>query len=258
MEPRRGQAPALDPSASDRAAVTLSPRVRSVLYAAAIAIAVAPILVGALGLVPTYRDQGRFLIYYAPFICFISMAYVLYVRDSLARTMFAHLLRPALVTGEERRFSRARVRRLLINTRRLGLMLLPLLLFLGSIACIAEYTSVFAASLHEAADGGRPLFALSHDRVGSVRPLLTTPHSATRPSPALLIVPDTAADRHHLLETTPIEQIPYFTALSCLYIGAFLGPLLAVLLMGVREYAKDALELTERDIVLGRILLDSE
>lgn len=258
MEPRRDQPSELDPGVGGRAAVTLSPRLRSALYAAAIVIAVAPVLVGVLGLVPTYRDQGRFLIYYAPFVCFISMAYVLYVRDSLARTMFAHLLRPALVSGEERRFSRARVRRLLINVRRLGLMLLPLLLFLGSIACIAEYTSVFATSLREAAASGRPSFASSAEEVGSIRPLPNVPHSAAGNGPAALLVPDSAAVRRHLLEATSIEQIPYFTALSFLYIGAFLGPLLAVLLMGVREYAKDALELTERDMVLGRILVDSE
>ena len=61
-----------------------------------------------------------------------------------------------------------------------------------------------------------------------------------------------------LLEVTAASDIPYFTQLTLLYVGAFLAPLLAVLLMGVREYAKDALGLTERDVVLGRLLVDAE
>jgi hypothetical protein len=61
-----------------------------------------------------------------------------------------------------------------------------------------------------------------------------------------------------LLEVTPTSDIPHFTELSLLYVGAFLAPLLAVLLMGIREYAKEALGLTERDVVLGRLLVDPD
>jgi hypothetical protein len=60
------------------------------------------------------------------------------------------------------------------------------------------------------------------------------------------------------LDAAKPSRIPHFAGLTFFYIGAFLGPLVAVLLMAIREYAKDALELTERDLVLGRILVDTE
>jgi hypothetical protein len=61
-----------------------------------------------------------------------------------------------------------------------------------------------------------------------------------------------------VLDLRSTAEIPYYSDLTLLYLGIFLGPLLATLLMCVREYAKDALGLTERDVVLGRILEEPE
>jgi hypothetical protein len=236
-----------------------SPRLRWLLNAAAVVIALLPIPVSLFGILPAYSVQGRFLMFYAPFVCLLALAYVVYVRDSLARIMFAHLLDPLPPPNEYGRDPLGvKLRRLRGATRRLGLAVLPGLLVLGSLACISGYMTLLSDSLNAVAqtdmarvDAPEEVGALSLSPTGSG----TTGEVELR---GRLPESDSRTVSRRLLEFTPTSDIPHFTELSLLYVGAFLAPLLAVLLMGIREYAKEALGLTERDVVLGRLLADPE
>jgi hypothetical protein len=131
-------------------------------------------------------------------------------------------------------------------------------LLLASLGCIAGYTQLLGNSLRAVAraDADR---LVAPEEVGVLSP---SPSEGREDGRVELRGQLPAAARTDLpqrvLEVTPASEIPYFTELTLLFIGAFLAPLLAVLLMGVREYAKDALGLTERDVVLGRLLVDAE
>ncbi|MEO7475113.1 MAG: hypothetical protein ABIY46_07230, partial [Gemmatimonadales bacterium] len=81
-------------AAPERPAINYSPRLRRAFNLGALAMALLPIPVGLLHLLPSYSIQGRFLVFYAPVVCLLTLAYFIYVRDSLARIMFAHLLDP--------------------------------------------------------------------------------------------------------------------------------------------------------------------
>lgn len=48
-----------------------------------------------------------------------------------------------------------------------------------------------------------------------------------------------------------MDDIPLFTRLNILYIGIFLSAEIAFILMALKEYAKEAIGLTEWDLMLG-------
>src|SRR3954454_13890727 len=54
----------------------------------ALALAFLPIPVATRGLLPAYPSQARFLAFYAPVACFLTLAYLFYVRDTGARLTF--------------------------------------------------------------------------------------------------------------------------------------------------------------------------
>jgi hypothetical protein len=64
--------------------------------------------------------------------------------------------------------------------------------------------------------------------------------------------------RQRALDVASTDDIPYFAELTALYIASFLAVLVALVLMGLREYAKEALGLSEQDVVLGRVLVEPE
>jgi len=97
-----------------------------------------------LGVRPVYSVQGRFLMFSAPFVCLLSLAHVIYVRDSLARSMFAHLLDPPPTGDAGIGPWSARRRRFVSEARRLTLTALPGLLVLASLACVGGYTELLS------------------------------------------------------------------------------------------------------------------
>jgi hypothetical protein len=58
------------------------------------------------------------------------------------------------------------------------------------------------------------------------------------------------------LRTAEIDDIPLFGELTVLYIGAFAATLIAIILMALKEYAKTAMGLSERDVVLGPLSIE--
>ena len=142
--------PGFEPSTAS--GLNYSPGLRRVLNLAAVAIALLPVPVALLGVLPVYSVHGRFLVFYAPFVCLLTLAYVVYVRDSLARIMFAHLLDPPPppdLYGNDPLW--VRVRRMVSGTRRVALAVLPGVLLLASFACVSAYTALLADSVRTVA-----------------------------------------------------------------------------------------------------------
>ena len=142
------------------------------------------------------------------------------------------------------------------------LTLLPGLLLLGSVACVLQYLARFNDAVAAAgatltrrpavgADVGlvpsAPLSAPGTEALGSGR---GTQHVDSSASEASIIAETEMLKR--LDAETPYD-IPYFAELTALYIGSFLGTMIALMLMGLREYAKEALGLSEQEFVLGRL-----
>ena len=63
---------------------------------------------------------------------------------------------------------------------------------------------------------------------------------------------DSTAVRDYVLRTTPVDDIPGLPELTAYYVGAFIALLIAVTLMGLKEYAKEALGLSEHELMFGR------
>ncbi len=67
---------------------------RKALTFSAVAVTLLPIPVTYFKILPAYPLHARFLLIYAPFLCLLTLSYLFYVRDSLARAMFADVLDP--------------------------------------------------------------------------------------------------------------------------------------------------------------------
>jgi hypothetical protein len=231
--------------------VSYSAGLRRAFFLAALVVALLPIPVALLDLLPAYRIQTRFLVFYAPLVCLLALAYLFYVRDGLARLMFAHLLDPLPPRPEyypER--SDLRLRRLWFTVRRGLLALLPALLLLASFACLLRYVERVNESVALTSAGLARPGRLPED-VGQL------PGSrSTVPAPTRVAAPTSLRDR--ALDVPSTEEIPLFDELTALYIGAFLTAVIALVVMGLREYAREALGLSEQDVVLGRVLAEPE
>jgi hypothetical protein len=248
------------------AARTWSRALRVALIVCALGLAVLPLPVTWFGLLPAYRMQGRFLLFYAPVVCLLLLGYVFYVRDSIARILFADILSPigdadpyyGPTTGES-------VRRFVRRVRAAVLALLPPVLLAASFYCVARYTSRLnqsvdlvvamadsaARSDSAAAVGSRgksPAASLRRDRNSAGIDSSQQARSATTTGRG----PITQAEfRARALGQTTIGNIPLFAELTALYIGIFAGAMLALVLMALKEYAKEAIGLTEQDLVFS-------
>lgn len=232
------------------APVSYSAGLRRAFFLAALVIALLPIPVALLDLLPAYRVHTRFLVFYAPLVCLLTLAYLFYVRDALARMMFAHLLDPLPPEPEyypER--PDLKLRRYWFGIRRVILTLLPALLLLISSACLIRYVERVNQSVAlTSAAMARP--AQVPEEVGQL------PTGSSRAAPSRAAAPTTL--RARALDVPSTEDIPFFAELTALYIGSFLAALIALVLMGLREYAREALGLNEQDVVLGRVLVEPE
>src|SRR5919107_4267134 len=71
-----------------------SAAMRSTLTFSAIVVTLLPVPVAYFRILPSYQVQAIFLLFYTPFFCLLTLCYLFYVRDSLARAMFADVLDP--------------------------------------------------------------------------------------------------------------------------------------------------------------------
>lgn len=247
--------------------------IRTALMLGAVALALLPIPVAALGLLPIYRVHARFLMFYSPVVCLLILAYLFYVRDSLARLMFANILNPL---SEPDRYYRTpageSLRRVLRRLRTALLALLPAVLLATSFYCVIRYTSRLNESVDLAtATWVRPQQTTEESGLilDSSRGKAPPPHSrAARRLQDTARASDKAASadsiggsevltvRQQVLRTAAIDSIPMFAELTVLYIGIFAAALVGLILMSLKEYAKDAMGLSEEDLVLGGLSID--
>jgi hypothetical protein len=244
-----------------------SPALWKACIAGAFALALIPIPVATLGLLPAYRVQAQFLAFYTPVVCLVFLGYLFYLRDRLARTLFASVLDPAPPPDPYYgATTRRRMAHLGSTLRRAFMAALPALLLLASVCCVLRYNHRLSESValagedivlpdtgeHELAymSGANPDTSPDHAQDGNL---------ADAMPPVVAAEPVSAAARARILQRTGIDDIPLFGELSVLYIGVFVTALAALTLMALREYAKDAMGLSEEDLVLGdRPVADEE
>jgi hypothetical protein len=237
---------------------------RGTLSIGALVMAILPAPVMIFQLLPAYAVQAKFLSFYGPLVCFLTLAYLFYVRDALARAMFADLLdpppEPDPYYGEPMLVS---VRRVFRRVRSIVLALLPIALVLTSSYCAVEYIRLVNRSAWEVVEQARRQPTANAERLESTESrrdsVGTKPGSrSSRRRRSLPVTQDTAkvqpnsdSLRRDVLQTTGVDDIPSFTRLNILYVGIFLSAEIALILMALKEYAKEAMGLTERDLVLG-------
>jgi hypothetical protein len=248
----------------------------------AFVIALLPIPVAGLGLLPMYQMHARFLVFYGPVVCLLILAYLHYVRGSLARLMFADLLRPQIQADPYYRPSFEQ------SLGRLGgwlrgaiLALLPILCLFLSFYCFTRYATRLNDSIDIAVldqmqspapaaqrppsaeetglipSGESPKPQSRRARIAEARRDSAPAAPATAKADSLAGA-DPRALRQYVLRTAGIDDIPLFGELTVLYIGAFAAALVAIILMALKEYAKTAMGLSERDLVLGPAPAESE
>lgn len=240
---------------------------RTILGLTAIAVTLLPIPVIYFDVIPAYQRHAWFLIFYAPFLCILTLCYLFYVRDSLARTIFANVLDPppppdpyyGEPLGQQVKRGFRRVKAILLG-------ILPAVLVLISMYCVARYFATLDRSVALATEtyqerwvSSEPTGALPEDPASSVRRRAARAGRSrvTDPSPvptrdSLPSPSDSNAVRKYVLQNSAIDDIPHLLQLTGFYVGAFVSLLVAVTLMALKEYAKDALGLSEHELMFGR------
>ncbi|HEX6433028.1 MAG TPA: hypothetical protein VFZ87_02240, partial [Gemmatimonadales bacterium] len=106
----------------------------------ALAVTLLPVPVLAFGILPAYRKHAWFLLFYTPFLCLLTLCYLFYIRDSLARVTFANLLDPPPPPDPYAREPLGdRMRRGFRRVKGVILGLLPAVLVFTSMYCIVRY-----------------------------------------------------------------------------------------------------------------------
>ena len=238
---------------------------RKALALTAAVITLLPIPITYFGILPTFRAHASFLLFYAPFLCLLTLCYLFYVRDSLARAMFADVLNPPPPPDpyEAERLGE-RLGRAYRRLKGVVLGILPVLLVIASMYFVSRYLVSFNQSVARAVQ----VYIERADTAGQATPTdgkqqRRAPASATRGSrlPAagdtatvdtLPPLSDSTAVRQYLLRTSRMQSIPGVIELTGLYIGVFVALLVAVTLMALKEYAKEAMGLSEHELMFGR------
>jgi len=246
-----------------------SAAVRSALVFCALAVTLLPIPLTYLGILPAYRVHAWFLVFYAPFLCLLTLCYLFYVRDSLARAMFADVLAPPAPPDPYYREPLGdRLKRGYRRLKGMLLGLLPVLLVIASMYCVSRYLVSLTESVALAAEtyvertaASREVGVVAEDRGRRDKRRSIEPSSpGKKPSAPTADVAsdslpppgDSLAVREYVLRTTRIDDIPRLVELTVLYMGAFVALLIAVTLMALKEYAKEALGLSEHELMFGR------
>jgi hypothetical protein len=256
----------LDPHRPDHAH-GFSAAVRTILGLTAFAVTLLPIPVVYFGILPAYQRHSWFLLFYTPFLCLLTLCYLFYVRDSLGRAIFANVLDPPPPRDPYYREPMSeQVKRGFRYVKAIFVGILPVLLVLTSMYCISRYLSTLDQSVtravrtyQERSIAGEPSGALPEERGSSPRRKLTRQRAAVTTDSvrssvrdSLPFPLDSSAVRQYVLRTSAIGDIPEVTELSVFYMGAFVALLVAVTLMALKEYAKEALGLSEHELMFGR------
>ena len=229
-------------------------------------LALLPLPVGALHLLPAYHIQGRFLTLYTPLICVLILAYLVYIRDSFTRLVFGDILDPIpnyYPHYPERPHDRRRRRA--YKARGVLLNLVPALLLAASFYFGVQYLHRLDRSvtlairiLAERIDAPESAFApgsVGGDSTGVGNRGAAGAGAgagASREASAAKAA-SSARARQVVLRNTGNDEVPMFTQLTALYVGMFAAAVLALTILALKEYAKAELGLTERELILGHV-----
>ena len=245
-----------------------SAAMRRALVVSAVVVTLLPIPINYFEILPAFQVHATFLLFYAPFLCLLTLCYLFYVRDSLARAMFADVLDPPAppdpyyqeVFGE-------RLKRGFRHVKAILLAILPALLVITSMYSISRYlvslnhsVEIAAQKYVEHSAGGRGMSAVqgARGKPGPKRPAserLEAERSPPTRAPLTDSLPapwDSVAVRRYVIRATVIDDIPQLVELTVLYMGAFVALLIALTLMALKEYAKEAMGLSEHELMFGR------
>ena len=238
---------------------------RKALALTAAAVTLLPLPITYFGIFPTYQVHGRFLLFYTPFLCLLTLSYLFYVRDSLARAMFADVLDPPRQPDPYyQEPAGERIGRWFRRFKGLILGLLPVFLVISSMYCVSRYFIAFDRSVAQAAESyieqASPLEEPGSTREKQRRKALTEsgrrssqlvpPDSAA--ADTLPLLSDLTAVRAYVLRTSKMQSIPSVVELTGFYFGVFVSLLVAVTLMALKEYAKEAMGFSEYELMFGR------
>jgi hypothetical protein len=225
---------------------------RGALSVAAVMTSILPVPVLFLGLLPVYTAQAEFLVFYTPLVCFLTLSYLLYVREILARAMFADLLNPPpeldLYYGEPQGAS---LRRFFRRVRAAMLVLLPVALLLISSYSAVQYLSLIHRSVDQVAE------QKFLERTAAPSTVQTGDSARLVPNDTMQVQASMDSLRRAVLRTARIDDIPRFNSLNVLFVIIFVSAEVAFILMALKEYAREAMGLTERDLLLGRNSADA-
>lgn len=210
-----------------------------------IVVAALPVPVTMLHIIPTYSAQRGLLSVYTSLFCFLLVAFVFYLRHSLARLYFPRAPGPG-------RHRRSRI-----------MSVIPLLFILLSIVLQFAYHRVLEISAtSETRHLAYNLVSLSLneftselEKLEAQGKTLTPEEKATRLAQIegrflekMPAVP--SADKQ--LKDAPLWDIPFGWVLVALYLGFFLSAEAAFVLMALREYLQELLGLSDDSLITSR------
>ncbi len=248
------------------------------LALAALLLGLLPVPYVALGLLPVYHMHARFLVFYTPVVCLLVLGYLFYVRDIVARVLFAEVI--ASGTAPDPEYDEAEEglsRGLGIRLRSAIFIFLPIILLGVSLYCLTRYVDRFTDSVatagqvmleripaEQTADSAvaadppagtrrRPVSdtvrAVSPAEIGAEEtPSLDARLATIRALPGYS--QDLTPLRTYTLRQASIDDIPHFMELTTLYIGAIVPALAAVFFVLLKEYARRAMGLSDREVIL--------
>jgi hypothetical protein len=248
------------------------------LALAAFLLGLLPVPYVALGLLPVYHMHARFLVFYTPVVCLLVLGYLFYIRDNVARVLFAEVIASGVAADPEFYDAEEGVARGLgVRLRSAIFILLPILLLGVSLYCLTRYVDRFTASVATAGQvmlerlpaDQTPDSAVKADAPAETRRrqvsdtvrAVSPAEIGTEAAPsvetrlaALRALPGYSQDlnplRTYTLRQASIDDIPHFMELTTLYIGAIVPALAAVFFVLLKEYARRAMGLSDREVIL--------
>jgi hypothetical protein len=203
---------------------------KSYMSLASVVTAALPVPVTAIGLIPTYAVQTKYLSTYTSMFCFLCLGFVFYSRHQLAPRMFPGFIRAvrhADAAPEDRNvtdiigeafhdFDRA--------VSKLFVPILPLLLIAAALFCAAMYQDTLVLSLQQVMKG----------QIGQ------------------------GVGEADVLKRTNLFDIPNRLRLDLYYVGMFVTAETAFIVMAIKEYLQDLLGLSDFTIMTGHRLFPGD
>jgi hypothetical protein len=178
-----------------------------------------PISSDLLSFVPAYASLSRPLGLFTSMFCLLILAFIFFLRHSLARWMFSDRLSGRHAKG-------------------VSMASLVFILMTSSLISVFLYLGLISHSATQALGERKQIFLDAATQAATVVPQAT-------PDPSLLPYPYTAL----ALADTPLHRIPHPVLLSIFYLGIFLPASAALILMATKEYLQDILGIDDKSLI---------